>query len=34
MGEQWEYILPTLLTVVVGLLLGMLIVVSAVALAT
>ncbi len=33
MGEPWEYILPTLLTVVLGLLFGMLIVVGVVALA-
>ncbi len=33
MDEQWEYLLPTLLTVVLGLLLGMLIVVGTVALA-
>jgi hypothetical protein len=31
MGERWEYILPTLLVLVLGLLLGMVIVVGAVA---
>ncbi len=34
MGEEWEDLVPTVLTVVLGLLLGMLIVVGAVALAT
>ncbi len=33
MGDQWEYILPTLLTLLLGLVLGMLIVAGAVALA-
>ena len=33
MGEWWEYLVPTLLVLVLGLLLGMVIVVGAVALA-
>ncbi len=33
MGEQWEDLLPTVLTLLIGLVLGMLIVVGALALA-